>query len=53
MRGKRPTRTQKILLKSKGLNPANWLVISDDLHRLVAMHRHSLKTKTIVREEKQ
>lgn len=51
MHGKRPTRQQKILLKSKGLNPDNWLVISDDRYRIVVMHRHSLKPKTIVREE--
>lgn len=51
MRGKRPTRQQKILLKSKGLNPDNWLVISEDWERIVVMHRHSLKPKTIVKEE--
>lgn len=51
MRGKKPTRAQKIFLKSKGLNPANWLVISDDQYRLIVMHRQSLKPKTIVREE--
>jgi hypothetical protein len=51
MRGKKPTREQKIFLKSKGLNPANWLVISDDQYRTIVMHRHSLKPKTIVREE--
>lgn len=50
MRGKKPTREQKILMKSKGLNPANWLVISDDQYRLIVMHRQSLKPKTIVRE---
>lgn len=51
MRGKRPTRQQKIFLKSKGLNPENWIVISDDQYRIIVMHRHSLKSKTIVREE--
>lgn len=50
MRGKKPTRAQKILLKSKGLNPDNWLVVSDDKSRMVAVHRESGKRKTIVRE---
>lgn len=53
MRGKKPTRAQKIFLKSKGLNPDNWLVISDDQYRIIVMHRHSLKPKTIVREDSQ
>lgn len=51
MRGKRPTLAQKKFLKGKGLNPANWLVISDDQYRIIVMHRHSLKHKTIVREQ--
>ena len=49
MQTKKPTRAQKIFLKSKGLNPDNWLVVSDDRHRIVVMHRHSLKHKTIMR----
>ena len=51
MQVRKPTREQKILLKSKGLNPDNWLVVSDDRYRLIVMHRHSLKHKTIVRED--
>ena len=51
MRGKKPTLAQKKLLKSKGLNPDNWLVVSDDRYRIIVMHRHSLMQKTIVREE--
>ena len=51
MRGKRPTLAQKKLLKAKWLNPENWLVVSDDRCRIIVMHRHSLKPKTIVREE--
>lgn len=50
MRGKRPTLAQKKLLKAKGLNPDNWLVISDEQYRLIIMHRQSLKQKTIVRD---
>ena len=51
MQGKKPTRAQKMFLKSKGLNPDNWLVVSDDQRRIVVMHRHSMKPKTIVRED--
>lgn len=51
MRGKKPTLAQKKFLKAKGLNPENWLVISDDQYRIIVMHRHSLKHKTIVRED--
>lgn len=49
MRGKRPTLDQKKLLKAKGLNPENWLVVSDDRYRIIVMHRHSLKHKTLIR----
>ena len=51
MRGKKPTLAQKKFLQSKGLIPGNWLVISDDQYRILVMHRHSLKPKTIVKEE--
>lgn len=51
MRGKKPTLAQKKFLKAKGLNPENWLVVSDDRYRIIVMHRHSLKPKTIVRED--
>lgn len=51
MQTKKPTREQKIFLKSKGLNPDNWLVVRDDRNRLEIQNRHSLKVKTIVRED--
>ena len=51
MRGKKPTLAQKKFLKSKGLIPENWLVVSDDKYRIIVMHRHSLKPKTIAREQ--
>lgn len=51
MRGKRPTLAQKKFLKAKGLNPENWLVVSDDQYRIIVMNRKSLKPKTIAREE--
>lgn len=51
MRGKKPTLAQKKFLRSKGLKPDNWLVVSDDRYRIIVMHRQSLKPKTIVRED--
>lgn len=51
MRGKKPTLAQKKFLKGKGLNPENWLVISDDKYRIIVMHRKSLRHKTIVKED--
>lgn len=49
MRGKRPTLAQKKFLKTKGLNPENWLVVSDDRYRIIVMHRESMKQKTLIR----
>lgn len=50
MRGKKPTLAQKKFLKAKGLNPDNWLVVSDDRYQIIVMHRHSLKPKTLLKE---
>ena len=50
MQTRKPTRAQKIFLKSKGLNPDNWLVVRVDRNRLEVQNRNSLKVKTIVRD---
>ena len=50
MQAKKPTRAQKIFLKSKGLNPENWLVISDDRRQIVIQPRHSSQFRTIKKE---
>ena len=50
MRGKRPTLAQKKFLRAKGLNPANWLVVSEDGYQMVVIHRESLNRKTIRKE---
>lgn len=50
MQAKRPTLAQKKFLKAKGLNPANWLVISEDGYQMVVIHRESLNRKTIRKE---
>jgi hypothetical protein len=40
--GKRPTRKQKLLIKSRRLNPANWLVIKDTPDSMEIIHRHGV-----------
>lgn len=46
--GKNPTRSQKLLIKSKRLNPENWLVTKDMPDRLELVHRYSDKTTRII-----
>lgn len=53
MRAKRPTLAQKKFIKARGLNPENWLVVSDDKYRMIVLHRHSQNPKTLVKEETQ
>ncbi len=45
--GKRLTKRQKIYLKSKGLNPENWLVCKDTSQEMVIQHKISGKTKLL------
>lgn len=46
--GKRPTREQRKLIKSKRLNPENWFVVKDEPHQMTIVHRHfDTKTRTI------
>lgn len=39
--GKKPTVKQKMLLKSYGLNPENWLICKNCEQWLVIEHRHT------------
>ena len=39
--GKNPTVRQKKLLKSFGLNCANWLVVTEDNKEMKIIHRHT------------
>ncbi len=48
--GRNPTRRQKMLLKSKGLNCGNWLVVKDTLGKMEIIHRHTF-AKRIIRKE--
>ena len=49
MKGRRPTRKQLEVIKSKRLNPENWLVIRNLLHQgeLHVEHRHTGKERII------
>lgn len=44
--GKRPTKAQKIFLKSKRLNYDNWLVVKDDSKEIVILNKESNKVRT-------
>ena len=46
-RGKRPTRAQKIRIKSLGLNPDNWLVIKNYNDCFEIKHKASGKTRKL------
>lgn len=48
---KKPTRAQKILLQSRKLNPADWLVERDTPEKLVLVHRHFDSTRRIIVKE--
>lgn len=39
--GKRPTRNQKIFIKSKKFKPENWLVVKDNSKEFVMVHKES------------
>ena len=38
--GKKPTRNQRMFIRSKRLNPENWLVVKDTPSEMVLVHRH-------------
>lgn len=46
--GKKPTVAQRKFIKSKRLNPENWLVTKDTPTEMHLVHRHSDKTKRII-----
>ena len=45
--GIRPTRIQKIRIKSHGLNPENWLVVKDCKECFQIVHKVSGKTRKL------
>jgi len=48
---KKPTRNQKILISSYRLQPANWLVVSEDKEKLEIIHRHTDTRRTLRKQE--
>ncbi len=51
MRGKNPTRKQKILLsKYPHLNVKNWLVVRETETQMIILHRYTEKTRIINKE---
>jgi len=40
MNGRKPTRAEKILMKSRGLDAREWLVLLDYSDHYVLAHRH-------------
>lgn len=44
-RAKKLTRSQKVFLSKKGLNPENWMVQSEDAENIVFIHKTSKKTR--------
>ena len=48
--GKKPTVRQCKIIKSAGLNAANWLVVKDTSTELVIVHRHSDDTMRTIRK---
>lgn len=49
--GKKPTRQQRVFIKSNRLNPENWLVERNTATEMVLVHRHFDKTRTIKKGE--
>lgn len=47
MKGKNPTRKQKILMKENNLNPNNWLVLKILKDKLWIQHKISQKTRDL------
>ncbi len=47
MRGKRPTVNQSNFLRSKGLNPANWLIAKNTSTEMLIINRISKKKRII------
>lgn len=46
--GKKPTRTQRMLLQKWKLDPAVWLVTKDKPEAMEIVHRYSDKTTRII-----
>lgn len=47
MKGKKPTRQQKMIMKKRRLNPSNWLVIKNPTNQLHIQHRETRKIRIL------
>lgn len=47
MKGKKPTRQQKKIMKERRLNPDNWLVLKNPTNELHIQHRENKKIKIL------
>ncbi len=43
-----PTRAQKILIRERKLNPADWMVERDTPEKLVLVHRHFDRVSRVI-----
>ncbi|WP_353053736.1 DUF6906 family protein [Bacillus thuringiensis] len=48
--GKKPTKREKILIKSQNLNPENWLIYKKVEGELHLVHRHTNSIRVIPSE---
>ena len=49
--GRRPTYGQWKVLEAAGLNPKDWLVVKDTPELMEIVHRHSDRTRRVIRKE--
>lgn len=49
---RKPTVAQRKLIKSKRLNPDNWMVERDTPEKIVLVHKYSDSTKRIIAKER-
>lgn len=45
---RKPTRSQKIILQKRKLNPADWMIERDTPDQMVLVHRHFDSVKKII-----
>jgi hypothetical protein len=46
--GKKPSRKQAIFIQSQGLDPKDWLIVKNEAHQMVLVHRVTGDTKYIL-----
>jgi hypothetical protein len=46
--GKKPSRKQSIFILSQGLDPKDWLIVKNEAHQMVLVHRGTGDTKYIL-----